>query len=81
MIDARLLIEITSDEKGEASQFVPAENVDNLSLGVMIDRLEACGRWKIDLPLDRHYNDNWARAFDMRRRYLKESRGILLKDL
>lgn len=81
MIDARMLIEITSDEKGEASQFVPAENVDNLSLGVMIDRLEAKGRWKIDLPLDGHFNDNWARALEIRRDYLKDSRAILLKDL
>lgn len=81
MIDADLLIEITADEKGEASQFVPAENVNNLSLGVMIDRLEACGRWKIDLPLTKHYNDNWVRALEVRRRYLNESREILLKDL
>ncbi|MDE5947550.1 MAG: hypothetical protein K2G86_01985, partial [Prevotella sp.] len=81
MIDARILIEITSDEKGEASQFVPAENVSNLSLGVMIDRLEARGRWKIDLPLDGHFNDNWLRALEIRRDYLKDSREILLKDL
>lgn len=81
MIDARLLIEISSDEKGESSQFVPAENVSNLSLGVMIDRLESRGRWKIDLPLEKHYNDNWGRAMELRRTYLKESRGILLKDL
>lgn len=81
MIDAGLLIEITSDEKGEASQFVPAENVDNLSLGVMIDRLEACGSWKIELPLEKHYNGNWGKALEMRRQYLKSSRTILLKDL
>lgn len=81
MIGARLLIEITSDEKGEASQFVPAENVDNLSLGVMIDRLESQGRWKIDLPLDKHYNENWLSALEVRREYLRKSREILLKDL
>ena len=81
MIEARLLIEITSDEKGEASQFVPAENVDNLSLGVMIDRLEAHGSWKIELPLEKHYNENWGKALEMRRQYLKSTRTILLKDL
>lgn len=81
MIESRLLIEITSDEKGESSQFVPAENVDNLSLGTMIDRLESQGRWKIDLPLERHYNDNWRRAMELRHKYLKDSRSILLKNL
>lgn len=81
MIDSRLLIEITSDEKGEPSQFVPAENVENLSLGVLIDRLESRGRWKIDLPLDDFYNDNWRRAFEERRIYLRKSRSILLKNM
>ena len=81
MIDAHLLIEITSDEKGESSMFVPVENVDNLSLGVMIDRLESHGRWKIDLPLEKQYNDNWRKALELRRRYLTESRELLLKDL
>lgn len=81
MIDARLLIEITSDEKGESSQFVPSENVNNLSLGVMIDRLESSGTWKIELPLEKHYNQNWSRALELRRTYLKDSREILLKDL
>lgn len=81
MIEANLIIEITSDEKGEASQFVPAENVENLSLGVMIDRLESKGCWKIDLPLDGLCNENWVRVLDIRHRYLKDSREILLKNL
>lgn len=81
MIDARLLIEITSDEKGESSQFVPAENVDNLSLGAMVDRLESQGKWKIELPLNKVYNDNWRKAMELRRVYLKGARDILLKDL
>lgn len=81
MIESNLIIEITSDEKGEASQFVPAENVENLSLGVMIDRLESKGCWKIDLPLDGLCNENWVRALDIRHKYLKDSREILLRNL
>lgn len=81
LISARLLIEISSDEKGEMSQFVPYENVDKLSLGVMISRLEALGNWKIDLKLSKHYNNNWNKALDIRNNYLSQSRDILLKDL
>ena len=81
MIDAKILIEITSDEKGEASQFVPAENVNNLSLGVMIDRLESNGRWKIYLPIRKDYNEHWKKALELRHTYLTDSREILLKDL
>ncbi len=44
-------------------------------------RLESQGRWKIDLPLDKHYNENWLSALEVRREYLRKSREILLKDL
>ena len=81
MIDAGILIEVSSDEKGEQSQFVPAESIENLSLGVMIDRLEARGQWKLDMNLDALFNENWLKALEMRHSYLEETRQILLKDL
>lgn len=81
MIEAKLVIEITSDEKGEASLFMPAESVENLSLGVMIDRLESRGKWKLNLPISKMYSKEWAKALELRSNYLKESRNILLKEL
>ena len=81
LIEARLIIEITSDEKGEPSQYVPAENINNLTLGVMIGRIEATGNWKIDLPIHRHYTKLWGKAIEMRRQYLNNADDILLKDL
>lgn len=81
MIEAKLIIEITSDEKGEASLFMPAESVENLSLGVMIDRLESRGKWKLNLPISKMYSKEWAKALELRSNYLKESRNILLKEL
>lgn len=80
MIDVGILIEVSSDEKGELSRFMPAENIENLSLGVLIDRLEAKGNWKIDLDLDDADDENWRRALEIRRIYLREMRDILLKD-
>lgn len=81
LINARLLIEITSDEKGEQARYVPAENVERLSLGIMIDRMESYGRWKLDLNLSKHYGNEWGKAMELRRNYLKDSREILLKNL
>ncbi len=47
MIDAHLLTEVSSDEKGESSLFVPYESLTNLNVGVLVDRLEAevTGNW------------------------------------
>ena len=81
LIEARLVVEISSDEKGEQARYMPAENIERLSVGVMIDRLESQGKWKIDLALSEHYTLLWGKAMEFRRNYLKESRAILLKDL
>jgi membrane protein len=81
LIDAGLLLEITSDEKGEESRFMPAEDTSNLSLGVMVDRLESRGQWKIDLDVSNLFQDEWAKAVALRSNYLRNAREIALKDL
>lgn len=81
LIDANLLIEVTSDEKGEESRFMPSEDLSNLTLGTMIDRLEAHGRWKIDLDVSGLLSQEWAKAIGARSNYLKKMRNIFLQEL
>ena len=81
LIDARLLVELTSDEKGESSRYMPIESLSNLSLGVMVDRLEAHGRWRIDLPVSSLFSEDWAKAIDHRLGYLRHLRDLPLEQL
>ena len=81
LIDSGLLVEITNDEKGEESRFIPAMDNQNLTLGTMIDRLESRGQWKIDLDVTDLFSEQWVQAIEMRSNYLKDSRNILLQDL
>ena len=81
LIDCGLLIEVSSDEKGEESRFVPAMDTQNLTLGAMIDRLESRGQWKIELAVSKLFSEQWVRALEIRSNYLKDSRNILLQDL
>lgn len=81
LMEAGLLIEVSSDEKSEASKFVPAESLDNLNLGVMVDRLEAQGRWQLDLPVADVLGSEWQKAIALRSRYLNDSRSIRLEHL
>lgn len=81
LIDARLLIEITGDEKGQTSQFVPAESLSNLSLGVMIDRIEAQGKWQLQLDLSQVDGTEWKKAIAQRSEYLRHQRDIPLEKL
>ena len=81
LIEARLVIEITTDEKGDTSKFMPAEDIKNLSVGVMIDRLESQGTWKIDLDISSLSNTSWGKALECRSAYLSGLREIPLQDL
>ena len=81
LIDAGMLLEITNDEKGEESRFIPAMDTQALTLGTMVDRLESRGQWKIDLDINELLKGDWAKALEIRSNYLKDARGILLQDL
>lgn len=81
LTQVRLLIEINFDEKGQSPRYVPAENINRLSVGTMIDRLEAYGKWRISLPMDKHFNGEWVRMLELRSNYLKDMRSILLINL
>ena len=82
MSEAGLLVEsVNSDEKGDEQFYLPAESLDNLSVGTLLDRLEAKGSWKWDVPLRSFTSVNWGKAFEDRRKYLRLQREILLKDL
>ena len=82
MTQAHLILETyTTDEKGDDPVYLPAESLDNLSVGTMIDRLESQGGWKLDIHLRDYMSVNWGKAFDARHTYLKSQREILMKDL
>ena len=79
--ECRLVIEVSPDEKGETSMYVPAESLSNLSVGVMIDRLEAQGKWKLDLPVSDLLSQEWAKTIGMRSNYLRNLKSIKLEEL
>lgn len=80
LVEAHLAIEITSDEKGEPSRFVPAMSVDKLSLGIMIDSIESSGKWQLEWYRQNLVQSQWLKAISVRSNYLKQSRELLLKD-
>lgn len=80
LVDAGLLAEISSDEKGEQSRFIPAMSTEQLSLGVMIDRIESLGRWQLDWNRSNLDESVWAKAIAERSNYLKQSKKMLLRD-
>ncbi len=81
MIEARLIVETASDEKGEDTRYMPAESIERLSFGTMIDRLEAEGEWRLNICTDKMNKEEWRKMLEMRSDYLRKCRTVLLKDM
>lgn len=76
-----LLSEVTCDEKGEYSVYQPAEDLQRLTVGALIDRMESDGKWNFNLKMDVGDRNSWIRLLRARTDYLDEQRKVLLKDL
>ena len=76
-----LLSEMTNDEKGTEAVYQPAESTARLSVGMMIDRLEAEGKWKLMPDLQLFRSDELMKAIRQRKDYLQKQRDILFKDI
>jgi len=63
--------------------FYPAESLDNITLGAMIDRLESQGVWSLDLNLQEQFshNEEIKKAINGRKQYLEYLRNINITDL
>ena len=81
MIDAGLLVEISSDEKGATSTYMPAMSLSNLSLGMMLDRLESRGQCKLNLKVNNQFSSEWGRAVGERLDFLRRLRHIPMDKL
>lgn len=81
LMEAGLIVELTSDEKGETAHYMPAEDIRNITLGTMIDRLESRGTWKLDLDVGKLFSEQWGKAMEQRLKYLHALRDIPLQDL
>ena len=82
MQTAGLVTYIAGDEKDVDARYQPALSLRQLTLGLMIDRLESSGTWNLDLDIGKHLTGRgWKEFYRMRKHYLAEMRTIELKDL
>lgn len=62
--------------------YQPAQTLDHITVGDMVDRLEALGRW--DMQLDLHEqltSTDWKHLFDLRKTYLDQLRDVPIRAL
>ena len=73
--------EIPGGDKDGESLYQPAECLSRLSVGTLIDRMEAHGKWSLTIDVKRLSSEAWKNIIAERNAYLNSQREVLLKDL
>ncbi len=82
LVDVKLLMRSGANDKDKDPVYYPALASEQLTLGTMIDRLEAIGQWRLELDLHSNMEgDNWRKAIELRKDYLQQMRGMRITDL
>lgn len=81
LVQIGVLTEITGGDKDGESLYQPAECLSRLSVGTLIDRLEAHGKWSLTIDVKRLSSEAWKNIIAERNAYLNSQREVLLKDL
>ena len=81
LVQIGVLTEIPGGDKDGESLYQPAECLSRLSVGTLIDRLEAHGKWSLTIDVKRLSSEAWKTIIAERNAYLNSQREVLLKDL
>lgn len=81
LVQINILTEIPSGDKDGESLYQPAECITRLSVGTLIDRMEAQGKWSLTIDVKQLSSTAWKKIIAERNTYLNSQREVLLKDL
>lgn len=81
LVQINILTEIPGGDKDGESLYQPAECITRLSVGTLIDRMEAQGKWSLTIDVKQLSSTAWKKTIAERNTYLNSQREVLLKDL
>ena len=81
LVQINILTEIPGGDKDGESLYQPAECITRLSVGTLIDRMEAQGKWSLTIDVKQLSSTAWKDIIAERNMYLNNQRKVLLKDL
>lgn len=81
LVQINILTEIPGGDKDGESLYQPAECITRLSVGTLIDRMEAQGKWSLTIDVKQLSSTAWKKIIAERNAYLNSQCEVLLKDL
>lgn len=80
LTDIRLVYEAFGDEDDNTTRYVPGTDINRLSIGMLLARLESNGSEDFKVNLEQ-YSTSWEALIQARQKFLAQSDAIFLKDL
>jgi membrane protein len=84
MMEAKLLIDVAGGDKDKTSRYMPAEDITNITVGKMVDKLDSIGAWPngvADLDILTSNSTTWAKVAQLRADYIGRLGEMRVTDL
>lgn len=79
--EINLIHEVVTDEKSEAIAYQPSMDINQLNVGILLDRLDTYGSENFKIDKDEEFSEEWKVLVDSREEYYKKASEVLIKDL
>lgn len=79
--EINMIHEVVTDEKSEDISYQPSMDINQMNVGVLLDRIDRYGSEDFKIDKDKEFMNHWQTLIDSREQYYKNSNPILLKDL